>query len=77
MFVKKINILNILFTNFKINNTHYWNVSLYFGDQLLFLVLVLNLRFLSARCGPIALTSTNGLNIALVCQLRLFTAFTG
>lgn len=56
--------------------THYWNVSLYFGDQLLFLVLVLNLRFLSARCGPRALTSTNGRNMALVCQMRLFTATT-
>lgn len=56
--------------------THYWNVSLYFGDQLLFLVLVLNLRFLSARCGPTALTSTKGRNMALVCQMRLFTATT-
>ncbi len=56
--------------------THYWNVSLYFGDQLLFLVLVLNLRFLSARCGPTALTSTNGRNMALVCQMRLFTPTT-
>lgn len=57
-------------------STHYWNVSLYFGDQLLFLVLVLNLRFLSARCGPTALTSTNGRNMALVCQMRLFTPTT-
>lgn len=43
---------------------------------MLFLVLVLNLRFLSARCGPRALTSTNGRNMALVCQMRLFTATT-
>lgn len=57
-------------------DTYYWNVSLYFGDQLLFLVLVLNLRFLSARCGPTALTSTNGRNMALVCQMRLFTPTT-
>lgn len=42
----------------------------------MFLVLVLNLRFLSARCGPTALTSTNGRNMALVCQIRLFTAIT-
>lgn len=56
--------------------TYYWNVSLYFGDQLLFLVLVLNLRFLSVRWGPRALTSTNGRNMALVCQMRLFTATT-
>ena len=44
---------------------------------MLFLVLVLNLRFLSARCGPTALTSTKGRNMALVCQLRLFTPTTG
>lgn len=56
--------------------THYWNVSLYFGDQLLFLVLVLNFRFLSARCGPTALTSTKGRNMALVCHTMLFTATT-
>ncbi len=57
-------------------NTHYWNVSLNFGDQLLFLVLVLNLRFLSARCGPMAVISTKGRNMAFVCQLILFTPTT-
>lgn len=56
--------------------THYWNVSLYLGDQLLFLVLVLYLRFLSARLGPTALTSTNGRNMVFVCQLMLFTPTT-
>lgn len=72
-------LLTILFTSLtdeEDTDTYYWNVSLYFGDQLLFLVLVLNLRFLSARCGPTALTSTNGRNMALVCQMRLFTPTT-
>lgn len=57
-------------------STHYWNVSLYLGDQLLFLVLVLYLRFLSARFGPMALISTKGRNMAFVCQLMLFTPTT-
>lgn len=74
---KQNTLLHIRAKQTKINwVTHYWNVSLYFGDQLLFLVLVLNFRFLSARCGPRALTSTNGRNMALVCQMRLFTATT-
>ena len=44
---------------------------------MLFLVLVLNLRFLSARCGPTAFTSTKGRNMALVCQVMLLTPTTG
>lgn len=56
--------------------THKWKVSLNFGAQLLFLDLVVNLRFLSLRCGPIIVTSTKGRNIPDVCHLRSFAATT-
>ncbi len=51
------------FQNFKMKLTYKWNVSLYFGDQVLDLDFVANLRFLSARCGPTKLVSTNGRKI--------------
>lgn len=46
-----------------IKYTHKWNVSLNFGDQLLDFDLVACFRFLSCKCGPIKLISTNGRNI--------------
>ena len=57
---RELDLLNGLETS-KI--TYKWNVSLYFGDQVLDLDFVANLRFLSARCGPIKLVSTNARNI--------------
>lgn len=56
--------------------THKRKDSLYFGDQLLFLDLVVNLRFLSLIWGPIIVTSTKGRNIPVVCHFRSFTART-
>lgn len=44
-------------------STYKWNVSLYLGDQLFDFDLVACFRFLSCRCGPIKLISTNGRNI--------------
>lgn len=57
--------------------THNWKASLNFADQLLFLDLVVNLRFLSARKGPTMQTSTKGRNIPDVCHFMSFTAATG
>lgn len=57
--------------------TYKWKVSLYFGDQLLDFDLVACFRFLSARCGPMRFTSTNGRNIPVtVGHLRSFAATT-
>lgn len=47
----------------EMQSTYKWNVSLYFGDHVFDLDFVANLRFLSARCGPTKLVSTNGRNI--------------
>lgn len=52
-----------IFWIIQIKATYKWKVSLYFGDQVFDLDLVANLRFLSARCGPIKFVSTNALNI--------------
>lgn len=43
--------------------TYKWNISLYLGDQLFVFDLVECFLFLSDKCGPIKLISTNGLNI--------------
>lgn len=43
--------------------TYKWNVSLYLGDQLFDFDLVACFRFLSCKCGPIKLISTNGRNM--------------
>jgi len=56
--------------------TYNWKVSLYFGDQVLLFVLVPCFLFLSLRLGPNMQTSTNGRNIAVVCQFRLLIATT-
>ncbi len=50
--------------------TYKWKVSLKFGDQLLDFDLVACLRFLSAKCGPIKCTSTNGRNIPVVVHFK-------
>lgn len=57
-------------------HTHNWKASLNLADQLLFLDLVVNLRFLSARKGPTMQTSTKGRNIPDVCHFMSFTAMT-
>ena len=44
-------------------STHKKNVSLYVGDQLLFLDFVASFLRLLAKFGPTTLTSTNGRNI--------------
>ena len=49
---------------------------MYFGDQLAFLFLVANFRFLSAKCGPIRLTSTYGLKVWVFGVFRSFAATT-
>lgn len=59
------------------NSTHNWKASLNLADQLLFLDFVVNLRFLSARKGPIRQTSTKGRNMPEVCHFMSFTAMTG
>lgn len=46
------------------------------GDQLLFLDLVWNFRFLSLRWGPITLTSTKGRNIPDVCHFKSLAPIT-
>lgn len=46
------------------------------GDQLLFLDLVWNFRFLSLSWGPIALTSTKGRNMPDVCHFRSLAPMT-
>lgn len=56
--------------------TYKWNVSLNFGDQLLFFDFVANFLFLSFKCGPIMLTSTNGLNILVFGHLSSLQATT-
>lgn len=52
-------------------------LSLYLGDQLLFLDLVANFLFLSLRCGPMMLTSMKGRKMPEVCHLRSLAATTG
>lgn len=58
--------------------TYNWTLSLYLGDQLLDFDLVANFLFLSAKWGPMRLTSTNGLNIppAVVGHRRSLAATT-
>lgn len=56
--------------------TYKWNVSLYFGAQLLLLDLVVNFRFLSLWCGPIMVTSTKGRNMPVVCHFKSLAATT-
>lgn len=62
--------------NITLNYTYNWNVSLYFGLQLLDLDLVECFLFLSFRCGPMRWTSTNGRNIPVVLHLRSLQATT-
>lgn len=57
--------------------TYKWNDSLYLGDQLFDFDLVACLRFLSCKCGPIKLISTNGRNIPdWITHLRSLAATT-
>lgn len=57
-------------------STYKWKVSLNLGDQLLFLDLVWNFRFLSLRCGPMMLTSTKGRNMPDVCHFKSLAPIT-
>lgn len=57
-------------------STYKWKVSLNLGDQLLFLDLVWNFRFLSLRCGPMTLTSTKGRNMPDVCHFKSLAPIT-
>ena len=50
---------------------------MYLGDQLAFLDLVTNFRFLSARWGPIRFTSTYGLKVCVFGVFRSLAATTG
>lgn len=50
--------------------TYKLKLSLNFGDQLLFLDLVWNLRFLLLRWGPIMVISTKGRNMPDVCHFK-------
>lgn len=61
---------------FNIGKTYKWKVSLNLGDQLLFLDLVWNLRFLSLSWGPIMVISTKGLNIPDVCHFKSLAPMT-
>lgn len=69
--------MNDIYLQFELKCTYKWKVSLYLGDQLLDFDLVACFRFLSARCGPIRFTSTNGRNMPVtVGHLRSFAATT-
>lgn len=57
--------------------TYKWNVSFNFGDQLFDFDLVAYFRFLSCKCGPIKLISTNGRNIPdAITHFKSFAATT-
>lgn len=56
--------------------TYKWNVSLYFGIQVLLLLLVVCLRFLSLRWGPHMANSTYGRNIPVVRHFKPLAATT-
>ena len=57
-------------------NTYKLKVSLYFGDQLWALVLVICLRRLPERWGPIKFISTNGLNACVLGHFKSLAATT-
>lgn len=57
--------------------THKWKVSLYLGDQLLFLDFVACFRRRSLKFGPIIFTSTNGRNMLVLGHLMSLAATTG
>ena len=57
-------------------NTYKLKVSLYFGDQLWAFVLVICLRRLPERWGPIKFISTNGLNACVLGHFKSLAATT-
>lgn len=60
------------------SRTYKWNDSLNFGLRLFDLLLVECFRFLSCKCGPIKLISTNGRNMPdWIIHFRSLAATTG